>query len=146
MRISKTKVCPTCREEQSSSAFGPSNQNPDGLKYACRKCTNAYGKSWNDAHPESLRGWKLMRMGLTLKQYNTLRELQGGVCASCGGFPAEGHRLEVDHNHDCCNGKFSCGECVRALLCGRCNRAAGHVQDDPDVLEALAIYLRRWDQ
>ena len=139
------KTCPKCKTAKPKSYFGPSNQTPDGLKYACRKCTNASNREWNLSHPIALKGWKLMKHGLTFERYSYLYDLQGGVCASCGRDP-EGKWLEVDHDHGCCPGKFSCGECVRGLLCGRCNRASGNVHDDPDALEALAAYLRKWQE
>lgn len=49
--------------------------------------------------------------------------------------------LVVDHDHDCCPGAHSCGQCVRGLLCDCCNTAAGMVRNDPRTAEALARYL-----
>ena len=34
--------------------------------------------------------------------------------------------------------------CVRALLCDQCNRAIGLMRDNPERLEAAAVYLRRY--
>jgi len=51
-------------------------------------------------------------------------------------------RLVVDHDHACCTGGTSCGECVRGFLCGRCNIALGHIADNPDTAQAMATYLR----
>jgi hypothetical protein len=42
----------------------------------------------------------------------------------------------VDHNH-------STSE-VRDLLCGRCNLAAGNVDDSSLKAEQLAAYLKKW--
>ncbi|MEV4846129.1 endonuclease domain-containing protein [Micromonospora matsumotoense] len=53
-------------------------------------------------------------------------------------------RLVVDHDHDCCPGEYSCGRCVRGLLCNRCNTAAGMLCDQSQVAQALAAYLDRW--
>lgn len=47
----------------------------------------------------------------------------------------------VDHDHAHCPGGTSCGQCIRGLLCGRCNWVLGHVGDDPDVLFSLIKYL-----
>lgn len=52
-------------------------------------------------------------------------------------------RLAVDHDHACCPGHYSCGKCVRGLLCQDCNIAAGKLRDDPDVMLALAFYVLR---
>lgn len=77
---------------------------------------------------------------ITEEQRQELYEAQGGTCAGC---PATGatRRLSVDHDHACCPGSTSCGECVRGLLCRTCNRFLGHVRDDPAALRRLADYL-----
>lgn len=53
-------------------------------------------------------------------------------------------QLVVDHDHDCCASEYSCGRCVRGLLCARCNTAAGMVLNSPQTAQALAGYLDRW--
>ena len=58
-----------------------------------------------------------------------------------GGYSA---RLAVDHDHACCPGPTSCGQCVRGFLCPGCNMAEGNLDGDPDRAEALASYMRRW--
>jgi hypothetical protein len=55
---------------------------------------------------------------------------QEGSCKVCG-MPG---KLHVDHDHET--------GAVRGLLCGGCNHALGHAGDNPNVLEALANYLR----
>lgn len=47
----------------------------------------------------------------------------------------------VDHDHKCCPGKKSCGECVRSLLCGPCNRLLGTARDSTDILRNAIDYL-----
>ncbi len=49
--------------------------------------------------------------------------------------------MNIDHDHACCPGSYSCGSCVRGLLCWACNVALGIVKDDPDVLKGLLAYL-----
>jgi len=34
----------------------------------------------------------------------------------------------IDHDHRCCSGDKSCGECVRGVLCARCNSAVAHFE------------------
>lgn len=67
---------------------------------------------------------------MTLEDYNALLDKQGGVCALCEEPETAVtrstkvvKRLSVDHDHSCCPGKETCGECVRGLLCSRCNTA-----------------------
>lgn len=54
------------------------------------------------------------------------------ICATSA--KDNGRRLCVDHNHDT-------GE-VRGVLCNRCNRALGLLQDNLDVLVRAVTYLR----
>lgn len=59
---------------------------------------------------------------MSLEEYDFLLEQQDNHCALCPTTPEQnGRRLFVDHDHSCCPGKISCGECVRGLLCLRCN-------------------------
>ncbi len=76
--------------------------------------------------------------GITLEDYNTMYEEQGGVCKVCGdvGFTMAKHhkvKLVVDHNH-------KTGE-VRGLLCHNCNRGLGLFQDDLSILQKAIKYL-----
>lgn len=80
------------------------------------------------------------RYGMTLEQFEEMWHSQGGKCANPGcDFTAlldmadRRQALEVDHDH--ATGK------VRALLCPPCNRALGHVNDDPSKLTGLIAYI-----
>lgn len=52
-------------------------------------------------------------------------------------------RPVIDHDHACCPGKTSCGECVRGTLCMNCNNALGLAGEDIEMLRAGAAYLLR---
>ncbi len=78
--------------------------------------------------------------GITLKEYNKMFDDQGGRCAICES-PETGtnqygtKRLAVDHNHN--DGK------VRQLLCEKCNRALGLLNDDLEVILKAYEYLKK---
>ena len=55
-----------------------------------------------------------------------------GRCEVCNDPPRE-RVLDYDHNH--ATGAF------RGWLCHRCNWVLGHVDDDTDLLQALAEYV-----
>lgn len=60
---------------------------------------------------------------MTLEEYEAMLVAQDGHCATCPITPEQnGRALDVDHDHDCCPGKRSCGRCVRGLLCMECNK------------------------
>jgi hypothetical protein len=73
--------------------------------------------------------------------FTQLLERQGGRCLIC---EKASERLFVDHRHDCCAaGTAGCGECVRGLLCNKCNAGLGYFKDDAVALRRAAEYLER---
>jgi len=77
--------------------------------------------------------WNLMTTyKLSEEKYREMMESQGGRCDSCGDWLEE---PVVDHDH-------SSGE-VRALLCGDCNKAVGHLQEEVYKAEGVLSYIRR---
>ena len=134
------KVCPTCKTSKPRSEFHKDSQRKDGMRHACKTC---YMKRWNEL--EQLKGRDVRRdkhlretYGITLREYELLRQGQGGGCAVCHSVPVgEGNRgsLHVDHDHE--TGK------IRGLLCFNCNAALGQAKDSADRLRALAAYLDR---
>jgi hypothetical protein len=78
---------------------------------------------------------------LTLEQLNDMTAKQSHCCAICGER-VEG-RLDVDHDHACCDSRKTCGECIRELLCRRCNSTLGKVHDSIEILESMIAYLRK---
>lgn len=80
---------------------------------------------------------------ITPQEYWAIHEAQGGCCYGCRRAKGTGKKkLAVDHDHSCCPGPISCGQCVRGLLCAPCNRnVLGHLRDDPEALRRLAGYL-----
>lgn len=118
-----------------------------------RAAYNEYMRQWNAEHPESSlnngRKWRAdnpyhrVRLhGITVEQYQRMVKDRDGRCDICGQVPEQ--RLRVDHDHTCCPGKYSCGKCVRGLLCSGCNTALGGFRDNPDLLNAALRYLRVW--
>ena len=78
---------------------------------------------------------------LTPERYDAILEAQGGGCGICERKPGQ-RRLAVDHDHACCPGKTSCGECVRGLLCWSCNKYLQHIRDDPETMQRGANYMQ----
>jgi len=110
----------------------------------------AYRKKWNDANPEKRRAaarknyWvdpekhrtydRRKRHKIEPSDFLVMMTAQDGKCAGCQTLLTPGRGTHVDHNH--ATGK------IRGLLCRGCNHALGNVADSPEVLEALAAYLR----
>lgn len=84
--------------------------------------------------PERSR-WQTIhkKYGITKVIFEKMLADQNGVCAICKGKPNRNY-LSVDHDHACCPGVKTCGNCIRGLLCAACNAFLGRVNDNPDTL------------
>jgi hypothetical protein len=67
------------------------------------------------------------KYNMTLEQYEFFAQHGCNVCGSETGSRSE-RNLHVDHDHKCCPGVNSCGECVRGVVCGKCNTAIGYYE------------------
>lgn len=153
------KTCPRCGAEMIQ-------RYKDGKRsgWYCRPCANKRAKAYRLSQPEKWMDTKLWTFyRIRLADYQRMLAEQGGRCAACGAhasesvarYPAQsrgfgGNGLVIDHDHRCCGPSSggrdkACGKCIRGLLCQGCNVAAGMVDDDPDRLESLAAYLRKWE-
>jgi hypothetical protein len=88
-----------------------------------REWQHEYDQRRNDSPERMARGRehaRTRRHGITREQRDALYERQAGKCAGCSApFPDE--ELQIDHDHGCCPGKWSCGMCIRGLVCQSCN-------------------------
>lgn len=85
---------------------------------------------------------RFQKHGITRRQADELYESQGHGCAVCSRtFPLA--ELQIDHDHKCCPGGWSCGQCVRGLLCSCCNVAIGRFRDDTEAMARAIDYLTR---
>ena len=114
----------------------------------CRECTNETSRIYRARNLEKVRkrerraerkhiGPKTdrrlqMRYGISLSQYHTLLENQGGVCCICKSAP-NGKALHVDHCHKTRE--------VRGLLCNKCNLGIGSFHDNRRLLSAALQYI-----
>ncbi|GAA4740619.1 hypothetical protein GCM10023328_22250 [Modestobacter marinus] len=113
---------------------------------AVRFCSDECWKEAYYGRPE----WPLERRDYNARfnfslppgRYIEMVQEQGNVCA-IDGCPNEA--ISVDHDHRCCDGAYSCGRCVRAILCRTCNSGIGMLRDDPALVRAAAEYLDHWD-
>lgn len=87
--------------------------------------------------------WAKFRM--TEDEFDSMLADQGFACAVCRCSEPGGqwNTWHVDHDHSCCPGRKSCGQCIRGLLCQECNQGLGKFNDDAGRLERAAAYLRQ---
>lgn len=62
-----------------------------------------------------------------------------GICELCC---EKSDKLHIDHDHSCCSGATSCGNCVRGALCPGCNLGLGAFRDDVNKFERAIKYLQ----
>lgn len=83
------------------------------------------------------------RYGLGRDDFAELLKVQGGRCYLCGEplDLADTRKIHVDHDHACCRGSKSCGDCVRGVACEPCNKGIGAFGDDPERMRRVADAL-----
>lgn len=124
------KRCPRCRETKPLEEFNRNRAKKDGRQGTCVPCMVVLRRTTQRA--SDLR----RRYDMSVEEFNSLEEKQGGVCAVCLRPPASGRwsgRLRIDHNHETSE--------VRGLLCDPCNLGLGLFSDNPEALMRAAEYL-----
>jgi hypothetical protein len=131
--------CSSCELSFCANEFNVDNSQKRGLAYKCRECQRAYHAKWRIGGKGNFHS-RASRYGLGPEKLQKMIDEHDNRCAACGGIA----NLFIDHDHSCCEGKTSCGECVRGMLCMGCNLALGNVGDSAARLLALISYLGKW--
>lgn len=157
------KKCKVCEQELPDEKFGNTYHTlSDGTRKAyrdstcmvCRRKKHLENPEKRDVHrkgssnwyynnPEKAKTQRLRKYGITLDEYNLMRENQKYCCAVCGRHESTVEKgrasststtLQVDHCHETNK--------IRGLLCTNCNTMIGKAKDDISVLEAAINYLK----
>jgi hypothetical protein len=129
------------------------SENPSARALALRKIRE---NETPEERAHRVLKYTLYNHRMTMEQYMALRLAQLDRCGACReplrfGEP---RAVTVDHDPRCCQyeglgtrrtkgAPISCGKCVRALLCGPCNRAIGFLERYPQRLHMWIEYVRR---
>lgn len=118
----KDKNCGWCKQPFSPS--GPSH------RYCCEHC---FKKVYADKYYKRRYGVGLDWIEETLLQQNHVC----AICEQVGFKMLESHYtgLNLDHCHRTSK--------PRGLLCHNCNRGIGLLQDDPNIMERAAAYVKK---
>src|SRR5690606_11857913 len=84
------------------------------------------------------------RYGITEEHYDNLIAEQGNACAVCKTPFDDKVRPNVDHDHNCCPGTRSCGNCLRGLLCSHCLTLASIMETRFKFMNDMFIYLTKY--
>jgi hypothetical protein len=158
-RKSNMSWCIECTKEKDREKYNPRRVHPEKIKNGlihCRRCDQyleeeKFSKQskgiysarpyCNDCKKHIGHSHNMKRLGMSVERYIELEKQQDYKCKICGGEDSK--RLSVDHDHSCCNSYPACGNCVRGLLCSRCNRALGILNDDIELLQKMIAYLKQ---
>lgn len=156
------KFCSRCKINKNNDNFYTNTSRKDGLATYCIECQNEYSRL-RYASPDqykqrkmsekenkikrkgSSRKWYLKSTyNLTIDQYNKMLINQSGLCDICEVQITSEKYFDVDHDHSCCSGYKSCGNCVRGLICFNCNSVLGHSKDSINILEKTITYIKKY--
>jgi len=150
----KEKICPVCKKKFITPYPFQKYCSKECKKIADRPLSRLRNKRWRERNPERAReisrnwrkrhpikrreAWLKFKYGLTWKEYLQMRKEQQGRCAICGVKfgRSQNTKAHVDHDHKTNK--------VRKLLCGRCNRVLGLVNEDIKILENMIKYLEEF--
>lgn len=169
-RVKTEKKCYRCQRVLPTAEFHKNRSQWDGLQSYCKSCRAAYdstderlakarenearlrranpekyrakGREWAARNPEKIRAkWLRQTYGISMETYQALLDKQRGLCAICNE-PAS--PLSIDHDHSCCSGRRTCGNCIRGLLCRECNSAIGLFREDRRRIGNAIQYLSEY--
>lgn len=158
-----SKTCKDCKGVLALEDFPIKKSNKDGHAARCFPCNRIkqadYQQTYVEKDPEKRRKqarmWarnhaseasvraRIYKYGIDAEELQDMLDQQDRSCGLCNrGF--SNNELFVDHDHDCCPGQKTCGNCVRAILCRACNQGLGLLGDSPELLRAAADYIERY--
>lgn len=129
------KICNKCGI---GTEFYRDSTHVDGFGSICKDCKKAYGIEYHEIHKVlrnkiSLERHYLKKYGITREQKAHIFEIQNKKCAICE--TPDSIQWNLDHNHTT--------DKNRGILCNACNFMIGLANDNPEILETGAAYLRR---
>ena len=139
------KKCSRCQKQKTIDCFAKDKKGRNGVRSICKDCHAVWMKKYNSEHQEENREKqkhrdakrpKGSRHNIDQKTYNEMLNKFDGKCWACKENPA----THVDHDHNCCPTTYSCGKCVRGLLCRACNLAYGMLGESRLRVEKLLEY------
>lgn len=137
-----TKKCSKCREIKPLTDFYKDARLSDGRRSDCKVCVRIRTQIPENKLLQRNRSLKYFHQ-MTLEEFNSKLESQGGKCAICQSVDPGGiQTFHVDHDHTCCPPQRSCSKCRRGLLCSGCNSGIGGLRDDPNLVAAALEYLK----
>jgi hypothetical protein len=138
------KYCAKCDKFYKRDQFYKNKAAVDGLTSYCKECNkkvNRQHKLANQIHYtqyDKVRH-RLKRFNISWTEFQNMIDSQLKKCKICDNDLAG--KFVIDHDHSCCEGRYSCGKCIRGILCNSCNLGLGNFKDNKKILESAIKYL-----
>lgn len=121
----KVKCCKDCEAEGiTSNRIAP---------YAGPRCYSHHKARLREVRSRNHSRAIETTYGITLSEYQEIKEFQNGKCAICQKATGASRNLSVDHSHST--------NLIRGLLCRPCNTLLGRAGDDPMYFARAIEYL-----
>lgn len=139
------KECRLCGQSKHETAFVKSKRTHDGLHNWCKVCRNARRRKQYANNNEIKRSDKKRQI---TREYQVEYDCYERLCAKADYRCMVCHqekqsRLEASSKSDALHVDFdTTGGRRVGVLCDRCNTIVLHAGDDPELLEAIAQYLK----
>lgn len=145
-------ICIHCHSPKRLSEMSKDSSDKRGHKGICKECAAKkqaeFRDTWSTEKHEAVKAAMLLSARKSLygeegiKHFEEQRRLQENKCDIC---KQEMIKACSDHNHLCCDGRKTCGKCLRGALCDKCNRGLGLLGDSIINLKAAITYLKKWE-
>lgn len=142
--------CNKCVDWKPLSEFHKDKRRPYGAAMYCKTCTNritrenhksryAPGKPRHKMYSRKCKNHQLKRdYGISLEDYEKILSSQGGKCDICKTelcYDKGPNLAHLDHCHS--------SQAIRGILCVRCNKGLGYLQDSEDIIQGAIRYLEK---
>jgi hypothetical protein len=145
--LATEQTCYSCKRTLPLEEFNRKSRAKSGRRGECRECQRADRIRYmaevdlDDLAARRRESKYKSRFKKSLREVEAIFSAAGNACEACGSLGDEASRLVLDHDHKCCPGEYTCGECIRGVLCRRCNVALGSIGDSIDALRGLLTYM-----
>lgn len=110
----RRQTCTGCGERKAFDSYGRFIKR--GRVVRVRRCKQCLSR------PEQKAANRDRKYSLKPGEWVRMFEEQGRACKICrASDPGHANGWQTDHDHSCCPGPRSCGQCVRGILCLWCN-------------------------
>lgn len=155
VRRANTKECKRCGEIKSTDRFYKGLNK----EARCKDCVSQIRKAdykknrdktidrvkkYRNENPEKIRDCKLRQAyGVGIAYFEAKLKEQGGACGGCkrnvkSVWRGKEVRMALDHNHKT--------DKPRGVLCIKCNRALGLLEENQEFIIGLLEYIRKYQK